>query len=338
MPVRNYICPMFIIIAALVILFIAELVYFRIASHYNIIDKPNHRSSHSGITIRGGGIIFPAAGILGAVYVQDYYFFTIGLVLISAVSFMDDVRGMTHTVRSFFQFISVGLLIAEIGPDIPLYWYLLVFVLIVGTINAWNFMDGINGITGGYSLVTLGSLYYVNEFIHSFTSADLLVGVMVSLLVFNFFNFRKNARCFAGDVGSVSIAFMVSFLLLQLIMSAGTVLFIGFLLIYGLDAVTTLLLRLIRRENIFEAHRSHFYQFLANEKRWPHLRVAALYVLLQGVINIFLIQYSEAQDTGSDLAVPLLILCTGGGILVVLIRWKMEGKERLFGTMSANRE
>ena len=206
----------------------------------------------------------------------------------------------------------------------PVWIILAVYILVIGTINAYNFMDGINGITGSYSLITILSLYFINETQDVFVLSEWLILVSMSLLVFNFFNFRKNAKCFAGDVGSVSMAFIIIFFLLLLILKTQDLKYIGLLLFYGLDSVTTLIFRLIRRENIFEAHRSHFYQYLANVKGWPHLRVASLYLLAQFMVNI-LIVYSDW-----NLATFLIFILVAGFAFVGL-RFMVEGKGGLLG-------
>ena len=103
------------------------------------------------------------------------------------------------------------------------------------------------------------------------------------------------------------------------------------LLIYGLDAVTTILFRLIRKENIFEAHRSHFYQFLANEKGWPHLKVAALYAILQLIINGWIILFFKSADSANSLY-NLLIVVIIGGTGFILLRLTIEGRKRRIKT------
>jgi len=205
-----------------------------------------------------------------------------------------------------------------------------VYILVIGTINAYNFMDGINGITGAYSLITILSLYFINESQISFTLSEWLIVAALSLLVFNFFNFRKKAKCFAGDVGSVSMAFIIIFFLLLLILKTGDIKYIGLLLVYGLDSISTILFRLIRRENIFEAHRSHFYQYLANVKGLPHLWVSALYMVVQLLVNVLII-YSEWNS------VTFLIFILVSGIVFVGIRFGLEGKGNLMGKGLANR-
>lgn len=302
------------------------LFYFRLAVQFKIIDKPNQRSSHSRITIRGGGIIFPIAILLQALFSGfQYPLFTSGLLLISVVSFYDDLRPLSNKIRLFVHLLSVCLLFMQAGLMAYPVWIIIpAYILVIGTINAYNFMDGINGITGAYSLITILSLYFINETQFVFVFSEWLIIVAISLLVFNFFNFRKKAKCFAGDVGSVSMAFIVIFFLLLLILKSQDLKYIGLLLFYGLDTVSTIIFRLIRKENIFEAHRSHFYQYLANIKGWPHLMVATLYLVVQLMVNI-LILYSDWN------AVTFLVFIMVSGFIFIGLRFAVEGRSNLMG-------
>ncbi|WP_029985981.1 MraY family glycosyltransferase [Pedobacter jeongneungensis] len=311
-------------------LFIIEFFYFRVADHFNIIDKPNHRSSHNTVTIRGGGIIFTlAALIFFFTFGLQYPYFILGLFLISLISFLDDIFTLNNKVRLGIHLLSVILIFYQWQLfSLSWYWIPVALIFVIGTINAYNFMDGINGITGGYSLLAIATLFYINEQVISFTSSDLLITVGLSLLVFNFFNFRKKAKCFAGDVGSVSIAFIVVFLMGQLVIQTQNFNYILLLLFYGLDAVTTIVFRVIRKENIFEAHRSHFYQFLSNEKKWPHLVVVSIYILIQLIINTLLILL-----VGKD-SLTALFLIVMSGIVFLVVRFTTEGKERLIKSVT----
>ncbi|MCC8067847.1 MAG: hypothetical protein LIO94_12235, partial [Clostridiales bacterium] len=202
-----------------------ELLYFKVADKYNIIDKPNQRSSHTRITLRGGGIIF----FLGAlcffvVSGWQYPWFIFGLSLISMVSFADDVHSVPNRVRIAVQFTAMLLMFHQIGILNIEDWWIVIAALIVctGIINAYNFMDGINGITGAYSLAVLIPLAIVNQKL-DFVNADLIWIAGISALVFCFFNFRKKAKLFAGDVGSVSMAFILLFIWGKLVISTGIV-------------------------------------------------------------------------------------------------------------------
>lgn len=269
-----------------IVLFVLELIYFRLADKFNIIDKPNQRSSHTAITLRGGGIIFYIAILLYFLFFGfSYPWFFAGLTLISIISFADDIRPRSSKFRLSVHFISILLLFYQWDLfSFPWYFGLLALIFCTGLLNAYNFMDGINGITGMYSLSILLSLLFFNH-LSLFVDNNLIYTVVLSLLVFNFFNFRKKAQCFAGDIGAFSIAFIILFLLGLLILKTQNVSYIVFLAVYGVDSILTIVHRLLLKENIFEAHRKHAYQLLSNELKLPHTLVAGSYALLQLAIN-----------------------------------------------------
>ena len=270
----------------LVLLFLAELFYFRIADKCNIIDKPNERSSHTRITLRGGGIIF-YFGVLVYFLTNhfEYPWFMLALTLITLISFIDDIRSTSQALRLVFHFSAMGLMFYQWGLFALPWWTILVALIIcTGIINAYNFMDGINGITGGYSLIILVALAYINREIVSFVEQELIVTVLCSVLVFNFFNFRKHAKCFAGDVGSVSIAFIVLFLIGKLIIKTEDFSWIVLLVVYGVDSVLTIIHRLMLHENIGLPHRKHLYQIMANELKVPHVVVSSVYMIVQALV------------------------------------------------------
>ncbi len=287
--------------AVFLVLFVLELLYFRIADKFNIIDTPNHRSAHSEITLRGGGVIFPIAFLLYAASYffrensilspQNYLIFGIGLLAICTISFIDDILDLSSKIRLVFHFISVTLLLYFINAFqlLPIWAIPILFIMIIGILNAYNFMDGINGITGLYSMVILGSLLYVNQYVIEFTDINFIIYPLIACLVFLFFNFRKKAKCFMGDIGSMGIAFWVLGLLGLLIIKTQELKYLLFLTVYGVEVVLTILQRLKSKENIFEAHRRHLYQLFSNEKKISHLIVSSVYAFLQLLINITVI-------------------------------------------------
>lgn len=275
----------------LVLLFVVELFYFKIADKCNIIDKPNLRSSHTSITLRGGGIIFLiSAWIWAAFFGLAYPWFLTGLTAIAGISFVDDIHSVSNRIRLMVQFAAMMLMFQDFGILNPESWWMVVIALIlcVGIINAYNFMDGINGITGGYSLAVLLPLIYLNSEL-GFVENSFLIVVLMGVLVFNFFNFRKKATCFAGDVGSVGIAFIILFALGRLILLTGNFTYILLLAVYGVDSVLTIVHRIMLHENIGEAHRKHVYQLMANELKIPHVVVSIIYMCLQLVVSFGLI-------------------------------------------------
>ena len=275
----------------LVLLLGVELFYFKIADKCNIIDKPNLRSSHTRITLRGGGIIFLVSAWIWAVFFGLVFpWFLIGLTAIAGISFIDDIHSVPNRIRLAVQFVAMLLMFQDFGILNPESWWMIVIALVlcVGIINAYNFMDGINGITGGYSLSVLLPLIYLNAKL-DFVENSFLVVVLMGVLIFNFFNFRKKAKCFAGDVGSVSIAFIILFALGKLILFTGDFTYILLLAVYGVDSVLTIVHRMMLHENIGEAHRKHAYQLMANELKIPHVVVAAVYMCLQLSVSFGLI-------------------------------------------------
>ena len=275
---------LYVLIFAL--LFFAELFYFHIADKFNIIDKPNERSSHSRITLRGGGIIFYFGAL--AYFLSnhwEYPWFMLALTLITFISFVDDVRSTSQGLRLVFHFTAMALMFYQWGLfSLSWWWIIIALIICTGIINAYNFMDGINGITGGYSLVILGALAYINSEITTFVEPVLINTVLCSVLVFCFFNFRKKAKCFAGDVGSVSIAFILLFLIGKLIIKTEDFSWIILLSVYGVDSVLTIIHRLMLHENIGLPHRKHMYQLMANELKIPHVGVSLIYMGAQALV------------------------------------------------------
>lgn len=272
----------------LVLLFLAELFYFKIADKCNIIDKPNERSSHTKITLRGGGIIFYFGAV---VYFLtngfEYIWFMLALTLITLISFVDDIRSTSQKLRLLFHFSAMALMFYQWGLFSFSWWWIIVALIVcTGIINAYNFMDGINGITGGYSLVVLVALAYINKEVIPFVEEGLIYTVLCSVLVFCFFNFRKKAKCFAGDVGSVSIAFILLFLIGKLILKTEDFSWIVLLAVYGVDSVLTIIHRLLLHENIGLPHRKHLYQLMANELKIPHVVVSSIYMMVQAGLVI----------------------------------------------------
>ena len=270
-----------------VALIVAELVYFRIADHFNIIDKPNLRSSHTHITLRGGGIIFLfGAWLWAAFFGLQYPWFMAGLTMIALVSFIDDVRSVPNGVRLVVQFTAMFFMFYELGIlQWNMWWMVLIaWIVCVGIINAYNFMDGINGITGAYSLSVLLPLLYVNSKT-LFIDMPFLIVTGIAILIFCFFNFRERAKCFAGDVGAIGIAFILIFAVGKLMVAENDLTYIVFFTVYGVDTVLTICHRILLHEHLGEAHRKHAFQIMANELKMPHTLVSTIYMIMQLVIS-----------------------------------------------------
>ena len=273
-----------------ILLFVAEFLYFRIADKCNIIDKPNERSSHSTIVLRGGGIIFLiSVWVWSAFFGFQYPWFLVGLTLVAGVSFVDDIHSLPDSVRLVAQFTAAAMAFYQLGILHWSMWWIILLALIVyvGATNVINFMDGINGITAGYSLAVLIPLALVN-INGAFIKQSLIISTILALLVFCIFNFRPRgkAKCFAGDVGSIGIAFIMLFLLGNVIIETGDITWLIFLLVYGVDGCLTIVHRIMLHEDLGEAHRKHAYQIMANELKIGHVKVASLYMVMQLLISL----------------------------------------------------
>lgn len=193
-----------------VLLLTAELIYFRTADKCNIINKPNERSSHSTIVLRGGGVIFAISIFVWMILqmvdgewsmVQDYLPFMVGLLMVAGISFVDDIHSLSDSLRMLVQIASILLMFWNIGlfsveslgfnVDSQL-WSVLLFGLIVlvalffcvGATNIINFMDGINGITAGYALAMLLPIALLNHNI-GFIEESYLIVAIIGVLVFS---------------------------------------------------------------------------------------------------------------------------------------------------------
>lgn len=303
-----------------IILFAVMVVYFRLAVRWGIIDKPNERSSHVRPTIRGGGIIFPLTILLFLLLDSAQYpLFATAVLLTGLISFIDDIRNMPRSLRFGVHVVAAALILYEAGAmQLSVFMIALAFLFVVGMINAFNFMDGINGITGFYSLAILVPLLMTET---DTTIIELESFMLVALLVFLFFNARKKAKCFAGDVGSITIAVIVCFLLVQRIVVTGDYKYLAFVALYLVDTGLTIIQRAKNGEKVLEAHRKHLFQVLSNEMKLPHLVVAIAYAVLQLAINMALIK----TDMSVAGIVGLFALCIAIYIPVKVALLKKEG-------------
>lgn len=333
----------------LLLLVAAELVYFRIAERFSITDKPNERSSHTKVVLRGGGVIFTIGLWIWSVFFGFQYPLLLAAVTLAAgVSFVDDIHSLPDSVRLVAQFVAMGILLLQVVLSLPvsfdgLAWWVWILVGIaalivcVGATNIYNFMDGINGITAGYSLAVLVSLMLVNRSIASlrmteevfemtqlppslvlgFVDKSLIIVVILSVFVFSFFNFRpKNkARCFAGDVGSVGMAFIVLFLIGCVIAGTRDVTWLIFLLVYGVDGCCTIIHRIMLHENLGDAHRKHAYQIMANELGMSHVAISLIYMTIQLVVSLGFIYLCPRSVT----AHWVYLVCAGVVLVVAYV-------------------
>ena len=285
-------------VVTLLAIIASELLYFYIAKKLHIVDRPNERSSHRKVALLGAGVIFWFSIIFfSATHRWAFLPFTIGATLLAVVSYVDDMKGLPSWLRMFVQIAAVVLGFYSAINTLEVWQMLLLIVLFVGVLNVYNFMDGINGMLAAYSFVVVGTFGYLNLFQTHFVNTEFVFTILAAILVFGFFNFRKNARCFSGDVGSIVMGFIVLFLLLRYDVAipdnGENVSYLCFIIVFLADGLLTIFKRFLTGRNIFEAHREHLYETLVNNLHVPHLRVSVGYALLQLVINVGYMLFSD---------------------------------------------
>jgi Fuc2NAc and GlcNAc transferase len=259
-----------------------------------LLDIPNDRSSHTVPTPRGGGLGFVIAFAFTSALAlwllsPSLPLIPLWLTLIplAAIGIIDDRQGVPASLRYLVQFAVSGIAVFSLGA-FPQPWLLefgifgqilaIAFTVIGMTaiINLYNFMDGLDGLVAGCSVVQIGffAVYFQQPILW------LLVAALIGFLLWNW----SPAKIFMGDVGSTSLGAIVAFVLLANDQNSGAAwsALVITLPLLG-DAIYTLFCRLLRRENIFQAHRSHLYQRL-QKSGWSHRLVASVYIGLTFLI------------------------------------------------------
>jgi UDP-N-acetylmuramyl pentapeptide phosphotransferase/UDP-N-acetylglucosamine-1-phosphate transferase len=273
---------------SLVVTFAAAPFVRRLMLNHGVVDVPNHRSSHSVPTPLGGGLAC-LTGVAVALFVAQLLSHEVpwvligGAVILAAVGFADDHGGLSAIPRLGAQ-IAVG---AVMGYSVGGGWWFLIAVLVVPvSVNAINFMDGINGITSlsvglwGLTAVVVGSTHNIGALV---VIGAVVAGATVGFLPWN----APLAKLFLGDVGSYLLGGLVSAgILLGVAHGAPIALLIAPLSLYVVDTGTVLVKRLLKGKPLLEAHRDHVYQRLVSRAGMPHIMVACFTVALALVITL----------------------------------------------------
>ncbi|PPK93271.1 UDP-N-acetylmuramyl pentapeptide phosphotransferase/UDP-N-acetylglucosamine-1-phosphate transferase [Nonlabens xylanidelens] len=317
-----------IYILVFIVLAILSFIYYKLADRFNIIDKPNHRSSHTQITIRGGGIIFYIALVIYFItsgFLYPYLF--IGTTIIALVSFVDDLKPLPPSVRLPVQFIAAAMAIYQVSIDFPVLSLILLLIVGVGFINAYNFMDGINALTGVYSIIIVGFLYFFNSKEISFVDPDLLMYLLFSLVIFGYYNFRKKALFFSGDVGSISIAVIMLFLVYKFYVVLNAPVALLLVAVYGVDSVLTIVRRIKMKEKISEAHRHHLYQMFVDSKKYSHIKTSLIYGGTQ-LLCCVIVYYTYSLEMWTQILITLTTLVFLALSYFLLVRYFLNLRSR----------
>ena len=255
--------------------------------------------------------------------ITGYLLFLCGLLLIAGISFWDDVQSLPDSVRLVAQFVAIALMLWSMGiMNWTMWWTVpIALVVCVGASNIINFMDGINGITAGYALAMLVPLLLLNRE-YGFIEESYLIVAILGVLVFSIFNFRPKgkAKCFAGDVGSIGIAFIILFAAGRLIVQTGDVTYLILILIYSVDSILTICHRIMLHENLGEAHRKHAYQLMCNELKIGHVKISLLYMVLQLAVSLGFI-YLIPNTTAAHW---IFFICMSVMFAVAYVLFKMK--------------
>ena len=291
---------------------------------YKVVDRPTARSSHTAPKPRGGGIAVISSIAIGSLLLgfcsitlpENIFIVGIFTLLVAFISWIDDYRGLSPLVRLAFQFFCVFITLFNIDAislvpttQIP-NWIIICGLGLcwVWFVNLYNFMDGIDGITGVQTIcITLGII--VLSATGSLPTEMVAPASIVSAatIAFLFFNWPPS-QIFLGDVGSVSLGFLIGWMLLELVGSgqwAAAIILPGY---YLCDATFTLLRRLLSGEKVWSPHREHFYQRAVQ----GHLTHSGVIVRLS-IINLCLITLA------TTLAQTYPFLAMVGALSIILV-------------------
>ena len=262
---------------------------------------------------------------------SKYYLLIISILLVAIISFIDDLVSLSTSKRMIIHFLAFTLVFFDLGifkefSLIGIGLVFLTYLFSLGYLNIYNFMDGINGITFLNALVSYVTFYIINEFITGFTNSDLLLLLIFSTLIFGYFNFREKPKCFAGDVGSITIGFTIIYFITKLFLTTndyGVFLVLG---VYLVDGGWTIVERIIRKENVFEAHKRHLYQLFANEIKTPHLKISMVYFIIQLCLNLIVICILSGKFENNI----LFTLCVFGGLSLLYFLVKRSAYSKIY--------
>jgi Fuc2NAc and GlcNAc transferase len=275
-----------------------------------LMDRPNSRSSHDVPTPKGGGVGLLAAFLLAAFWLNISAAFWLPLAAVSLVGLLADRINIGPKLRLLIHFLAAFLLVLSVfhNPEARIAPLLLIpfwAIFIVGTANFYNFMDGINGIsaitgTVAFGLITLKLILSGRSDIYAVLSGS-MVAACIGFLPLNL----VKAKVFMGDVGSILLGFaFAGYVFAYTSDLTDFICMTAFLIPFYIDELTTMVVRIKDKEHLFEPHRRHVNQLLANEGGIAHWKVSCGYGLLQLFIGLSIL---FAFRSSTPLAVSLFL-------------------------------
>jgi len=314
--------PLLIFILLTVLSYLGVHLIRRYAERRQIIDHPNERSSHVSPTPRGGGLAIVILVIGTAVWVMKEaqwshaLVYLLGGLVIAYLGWRDDVHPLSARVRFAVQGLVAAVSIYGLGYfktvtiplvgelELGLVGVIITFLWIIGLTNAYNFMDGIDGMAGGVALAAALGWMMLASNMHNAFVFWIALAIAASSLGFLGHNWSP-AKIFMGDVASTFLGYTFAALPLLSSDKSGDALMLGTLLMWTfiLDSSVTFFQRIFKRENVFAAHRSHLYQRLVIGG-YSHATISALYIFLTLLAGLL----AYAWSWGQVYAPPLIIL------------------------------
>ncbi|MFA6715142.1 MAG: hypothetical protein WCS27_07180 [Victivallaceae bacterium] len=294
-----------------------------------MIDKPNHRSSHSVATPKGGGIGILAAFLIAALVSGADLFLWLPASVLSLLSLYGDKLHLSQKLRLMAQFICSAVLVCFAAKNnccavsssagIPVFLVIPFFILVMtATANYYNFMDALNGIAGITGLIAFSCLAFVADKSGSNDLAVICVAVAGACCGFLFLN--MTGKVFMGDGGSILLGFLfagTAILLSETLLDIFC--YLAFIYPFYADEFISIILRLSQRQSLFKAHRGHLCQLLANELNIAHWKVAFIYGLCQLII-ILLVQGLRNYGLLPVVALEIFLLFLTGYCYVLVKR------------------
>ena len=310
-----------LIIATIAVILLSLKLYFPFAEKRGMLAGVNHRSSHTKPVVTGAGFIFYMSYIS---YIITFSYSTweapwalfAGISMLAVVSFIDDLKDLWFFIRLVVQMLAVALMLYQIYTEFsmePLAMNASILIILaavgmvfsVGFVNLYNFMDGLNGMMAGITISALSVFALIDFFVVDFVDDALLIYTAIPTLIFAFYNARRQAVCFAGDVGAIVLGFVMVYMLLSLLMQTGNIVYMFIFASIYLEAGMTVIQRLLAGQNIFKPHRIHLFQLLCNEHKHHHVKISAYYALNQMVFGAIIVtmNYYEINDLIQNLTV-----------------------------------
>jgi len=292
----------------------------RLALEHQILDHPNERSSHSIPMPRGGGlaivflVLITSVGVANQIQWERSLIYIVLGAILAVVGWRDDLLSLSPNYRFLVQGLVAIISILGLGyfkvVRIPLLGQIdlgvigigITFLWIVGLINAYNFMDGIDGMAGGVAVVAGLGWMILSSNVHNpfvFWVALAIAATSLGFLAHNW----PPAKIFMGDVASTFLGYSFAVLPLLSASQSGDALTVGTLLMWTviMDTFVTFLRRLIKGENVFSGHRLHLFQQLVLGG-YKHATISSLYIFLTFLAGLLSYEWSHG-----DQIAPLLI-------------------------------